>query len=171
MEVDNHGLIIYPQNLRKYTGCVQKNRSRAKNGYNHKIISFSVSIRTANFKYYKNFSSRLEAEAELIQQNHENKLEIKNIMQDCSNYYKVHLSNGDKFLADKIDLHFIESHIWYCDNNYVVCKQNKRKIWFHNLIFNHSPTIDSTIDHKNRITLDNRRSNLQIATRQTQMIN
>jgi len=61
----NYGQIIYPQNIKKYTGYVQEVRSRAKNG-NNKIFSFSVSIRTANFKYYKNFSSRLEAEAELI---------------------------------------------------------------------------------------------------------
>jgi len=111
MEVDNHGQIIYPQNLRKYTGHIQENQSKAKSGSN-KIVSFSTCIKTANFKYYKCFPSRLEAESELLRQNHENKLEIKNTMQDCGDYYKVHLPNGDKFLADKIDLHFIEAHTW-----------------------------------------------------------
>jgi len=81
MEVNNveHHDIIYSQNIKKYTGCLQEVQSKAKNG-NNKIISFSVSIRTANFKYYKNFSSRVEAKSELIRQNIENKLEIKNIM-------------------------------------------------------------------------------------------
>jgi len=68
MEANNveHHDIIYPQSLRKYTGSIYENQSRAKNGNNNKITSFSVSIRTANFKYYKNFSSRVEAEVELI---------------------------------------------------------------------------------------------------------
>jgi len=54
----------------------------------------------------KNFPSRQEAETELIRQNHENKLEIKNIMQDCGNYYAVKLPNSKEFLVNKINLHF-----------------------------------------------------------------
>jgi hypothetical protein len=109
----------------------------------------------------------------LIQQNLENKLEIKNVMQDCGEYYSVKLSNGKEFLADKIDLHFIESHIWSSDSqNYVVTQQNKVAIRFHNLILDHVPTsFNSTVDHSNRNPLDNWRSNLRLATRQTQMIN
>jgi len=77
--IDNHGQIIYPQNIKKYTGSIQKFQSRAKNG-NNKVFSFKLLIRTANFKYYKTFSSRVEAKFELIRQNIENKLEIRNIM-------------------------------------------------------------------------------------------
>jgi len=105
--------------LRKYTGYVQEVRSRSRNG-NNKVVSFCVEIRSANFKYQKNFPSRVEAEFELIKQNIKNKLEIKNIMRDRGEHYKVKLSNGKDFLADKVDLHFIESHIWgSSDCNYV----------------------------------------------------
>jgi len=64
----------------------------------------------------------------LIQQNIKNRLEIKNTMQDCGNHYLVKLSGGKNFLVDKIDLHFIEGHIWHCDNNYVVTQQNKMQV-------------------------------------------
>jgi len=76
MEVNQ---IIYPQNIKKYTGSIQVVRSRAKN-CNDKIVSFRVYIKTANFKYQKYFLSRQEAQSELIRLNHENKLEIRNIM-------------------------------------------------------------------------------------------
>jgi len=65
--------------LRKYTGYVQELQSKAK-GSNNKISSFKVCIKTTNFKYYKKFPSRQEAESVLIRLNHENKLEIKNTM-------------------------------------------------------------------------------------------
>jgi len=171
MEVNNNDQIIYPQNIKKYFGSVQPVRSKSKSDYN-KVISFLVSIRTINFKFYKNFPSRQEAEAELIRQNHENKLEIKNIFRDCGDHYKVRLSNGKELIADKSDLHFIEDHIWYCyDRNYVNCKINKKRFKFHNLILGHSPTISLSVDHINRNPLDNCRFNLRITTTQIQMIN
>jgi len=64
MEVNNRDQIIYPQNLRKFTGSIQGVRSKAKEG--NKIVSFRVLIKTANFLYQKNFPSRVEAEFELI---------------------------------------------------------------------------------------------------------
>jgi len=82
MEVNNvehHDQIIYPQNIRKYFGSIQPVRSKSKSDYK-KVISFLVSIRTVNFKFYKNFPSRKVAESVLIRLNHENKLEIKNTL-------------------------------------------------------------------------------------------
>jgi len=163
MEVNNVGQIIYPQNLRKYTGHIEA-WSKLKDGH-YKIVSFRLRIRSPNFKFSKCFPSRVEAKCELIKQNIENKLEIKNTMRDCGDHYKVKLSNGKEFLADKVDLHFIEAHIWCCDNhNYVICRPNKRQIKFHNLILGHNLTSNLTIDHINWDPLDNRRSNLRITT-------
>jgi len=108
----------------------------------------------------------------LIRQNIENELEIKNTMLDRGDHYLVRLHGGKKFLADKIDLPFIEAHIWFSSfRNYAACKQNGRKIMFHNLILSHIPSFNVTVDHYNRCPFDNRRINLQIATRQTQTIN
>jgi len=86
MEVNNVEQIIYPQNIKKYTCSIYENQSKAR-GRNNKISSFRVCIKIANFKYYKTFSSRVEAESKLRQQNIENKLEIKNILQDCGDHY------------------------------------------------------------------------------------
>jgi len=173
MEVNNNrrnNWIIFPQNIKKYSGFIEEVRSREKNG-NNNIVSFNVRIETENFKYYKNFKSRDEAEAELIRQNHENKLEIKNVIRDCGNHYKVKLPGNKNFLADKCDLHFIEAYNWYSNNNYVVSNRNGKKIRFYNLILGHTPVMNCSVDHINCNPLDNRRSNLRLANRQTQMIN
>jgi len=152
MEVNQ---IIYPQNIKKYTGSIHVVQSRAKNG-NNKIALFFVHIKTANFKYQKCFPSKQEAESELIRQNIENKLEIKNTTLDWGDHYLVRLHGGKKFLADKIDLPFIEAHIWFSSfRNYAACKQNGRKIMFHNLILSHIPSFDATVDHFNHCPFDN----------------
>jgi len=172
MEVNNirqNGEIIYPQNLKKYTGYIEEIQSKKNR---NTIVSFRVRIRSPNFKFSKCFPSRREAEEELVRQNIENKLEIKNIMFDRGDHYAVRLPNGKEFLADKVDLHFIEAHNWSSNNDYVVTHQNgKPNIRFHNLMLNHSPTFNSTVDHINRNPLDNRRKNLRIVSRQTQLIN
>jgi len=143
---------------------------RAKSGGN-KIASFCVHIRTADFKYFKCFPSRVQAKAELIRQNIKNKLEIKNTMLDRGTHYLVRLHGGKNFLADKIDLPFIEANIWCSCYDYVCCRQNGRQIQFHNLILGHTPASNATVDHFNQNPLDNRNSNLRLATRQIQMIN
>jgi len=68
--------IIYPQNIKKYSGSIFEVLSNAKNG-NNKIVSFRVRIKSPNFKFSKSFPSRQEAEVGLIKQNIENNLEIK----------------------------------------------------------------------------------------------
>jgi len=85
----------------------------------------------------------------------------------CDNYL-VKLSGNKNFLADKCDLHFIEAYNWSSNKGYVVANQNGRKIRFHNLILGHTPIMNCSVDHINRNPLDNRRSNLRLATRQTQ---
>jgi len=140
-----------------------------KNQY--KIVSFRVRIKSPNFKFSKNFPSRQEAETELIKQNIKNKLEIKNTMLDQGSHYLVKLPGNKSFLADKVDLHFIEEYIWYTNSGYAYSRQNGRQIQFHNLILKHCPTINSSVDHINRNPLDNRRVNLRIATNRTQLIN
>jgi len=99
----------------------------------------------------------------MIRLNHENKLEIKNTILDRGDHYFVRLHGNKNFLADKIDLPFIESHIWYCANDFVCCKQNGKQIQFHNLILGHTPAFNAMVDHINRCRFDNHRLNLRIA--------
>jgi len=124
-----------------------------------------------NFKYYKKISSRSEAKVELIKQHIKNKLEIKNMIVDQGDHYLVKLPGGKNFLADKIDLPFIDAYVWFSSHDYESCNQNRRQIMFHNLILGHTPTLNATIDHINRCSLDNCRINLRIVTNQTQTIN
>jgi len=172
MEVNNNGQnnqIIFPQNLKKYSGSIYQVWSTTKDC--NKIISFRVLIKTADFLYQKNFPSRQDAESELIRLNHENKLDIKNVIIDKGDHYSVRLPGNKEFLADKCDLHFIEAHIWSLNKNYVTCNQNGKQIRFHNLILGHTPIMNCSVDHINRNSLDNKRSNLRLATCQTQRIN
>jgi len=170
MEVNN-GQIIYPQNLKKYSGTVYGIKSKAKNN-NNEIVSFRARIKIKNFKYSRYFQSRQEAEEDLIRINIENKLDIKNLMQDCGEYYKVKLYGNKEFLADKCDLHFIEAYIWRStNNNYVTTNQDGKHVQFHNLILDHSPVMNCTVDHIDRDPKNNRRSNLRLVNKQTQAIN
>jgi len=125
-----------------------------------------------NFKFYKCFPSREDAESELIRQNHENRLDIKNTIIDKGDHYSVKSPGNKEFLADKCDLPFIEAHIWSPTNkNYVVTNQNGKKIRFHNLILGYTPNMNCSIDHINRNPLDNRRPNLRLVNQQIQNIN
>jgi len=166
--VGQHDQIIYQQNIKKYTGSIEDVQS---SNHHNRIILFCARIRLPKFKFNKNYSSRVDAGAELIRQNIKNNLEIKNTMLDCGDHYLVKLSGGKNFLANKVDLHFIEGHIWCSINDYVCSTQNKRQIRFHNLILGHVPTFNATVDHINHCRFDNRRINLRIATQQVQSIN
>jgi len=69
-------------------------------------------------------------------------------MQDCGDHYAVLMVGGKEFLADKIDINFIEAFIWYCfTNKYVASHDNGSIIFFHNLILGHTPS-EITVDHK-----------------------
>jgi len=107
----------------------------------------------------------------LKKQNIENHIAIKNTMQDCGDHYAVLMVGGKEFLADKIDINFIEAFTWYCfTNKYVASHDNGPIIFFHNLILGHTPS-EITVDHTNRNGLDNQRSNFRVATKNIQAIN
>jgi len=91
-------------------------------------------------------------------------------MIDWGDHSFVRLHGGKNFLEDKIDLHFIENHIWFSSYGYVCCNQNGRKIKFHNLILNRIPSTNASVDHFNHCPFDNRRINLRIVTQQIQNI-
>jgi len=157
---------IYPIIKNCYQGGLNKTK------YN----TWTVNIRCKGIKYNKNVKTKDEAFEHLKQKNIEFELPIKNIVFDMGEYYEVELTQGQRMKFDKEDLDMVQKQClnagkslktYYCkymDKNH---KQKK----FHNDIMKHTPTKDLTVDHINHNGLDNRKSNLRIATIRQQATN
>lgn len=97
------------------------------------------------------------------------------LVRELSTLREVPLSNGETAYVDESDVKLVSSYSWsrakhggavaYAGGG----RANAKLIYMHRLIMD-AP--DSTlVDHRNRNTLDNRRSNLRIATRQQNAAN
>jgi hypothetical protein len=84
---------------------------------------------------------------------------------------EVRLSNGTSTLIDAEDLHLTEGHRWHevkpggkttYANAFIGPKKGGRWVYLHRLIMGEP---DCDVDHRNGNGLDNRRSNLRLATR------
>lgn len=80
-------------------------------------------------------------------------------MQEMSS--KIKLTKGKYAIVDKEDYDFLNQWKWYYNSGYAV-RGCKKRILMHRVIMN-TPE-DKVTDHINRNKLDNRRSNLRIAT-------
>lgn len=84
----------------------------------------------------------------------------------------VKSNNGEikTFIIDSKDYEFISIRNWYInESGYVISWMDKKHIRLHRLIINPNDGFD--IDHINGNTLDNRRKNLRICTRQQNSMN
>ena len=96
-------------------------------------------------------------------------------MYDCGEYYEIDLTKGKKTKIDKDDLARFQIHIWHTTEHranvfYSGCVIDNRLVRLHNYIMNHTPT-EITVDHINGDGLDNRKSNLRLATKTEQALN
>ena len=145
---------IYPNDIKKYSG--------------------HVSGSTAHIKgKQRKFASKKEAEDFVKKENIRRGLAIKNVIHDNGKYLVVALTRGKSMKASKSHLHHIQDHIWCTAKNaryFPVTTINGRIVRYWNLVLDHKPG-KITIDHINRDVLDNRKENLQKATKKEQAAN
>lgn len=77
--------------------------------------------------------------------------------------------SGNRFIFDIDDYGIISPYYWYVDkNNYVVSYINNKYIFMHRFLMNPNQKF---VDHINRNTTDNRKSNLRLVTNQENKMN
>jgi hypothetical protein len=144
--------IIYPTNLSKYKGTL-KGKKVTIDG---KVTIFET-VEQAK-KYFVDINDQ--------------KGWIKNKIYEYDDHLKVDILDK-QMLADKEDLNLIQRLILRIDKDgYVVTTIKNKNVFWHNLIMLKSlPSDTYTVDHINRIRLDNRRINLRAASKTTQSTN
>lgn len=80
-----------------------------------------------------------------------------------------HKTNIVQVLVDTEDVERLSKHSWFMMNRYAACKTKGKNITLHRFLLN--PPKDMQVDHINRNTLDNRKSNLRICTQAQNAIN
>lgn len=112
-----------------------------------------------------------------------NKIEYNDVYYKDKNYVvgKVPYKDEDlKFVIDKEDFDKVDGYSWHsCSNNYisqgVIVDGKKKEFYLHNLILNifdfPGKGSKESVDHINRIGLDNRKENLRVITQSEQNLN
>jgi hypothetical protein len=159
--------MIYPVNIRKYTGQIVERKLKEE-------FSYEARIKHEKCTVSKCFRDLGEAEAYLMQQNFELQLPIKNICYDRGDYFEMELTKGQYCKFDKADFDVIDGKCWHVSyhngNGYAVTTIDRSTVKLHNYLLNHQPD-EMTVDHINRDTLDNRRTNLRIVNKRDQAMN
>jgi|WetSurMetagenome_2_1015567.scaffolds.fasta_scaffold284616_1 hypothetical protein len=95
------------------------------------------------------------------------------ILEDGSTAIKINLTQNKFAIIDENDFEKVNQFKWHFDGRYasrnVPKYENNKSKGMHRFILN--PSKGMEVDHKNLNSLDNRRSNLRIATRSQNMMN
>lgn len=173
LEVTTHGKKIMPSDRKKYSGSV----------YSRPDTKKWCSAFTGKYKHLSVYTHKTfeEAEAHLKEMNEKHNLKVKNVIYLYNDVYYCALTQKQvmKFSIHHIDL--VEEHTWHAlfdaTSNTFYARTAARIgeglfnfNTFHRMMF---PNIkeDETVDHMNRMTLDNLPSNLRITTKSVQVIN
>lgn len=82
---------------------------------------------------------------------------------------KIKLTQGKETIIDDIYFAKVSKYKWHYDNRYAATYISGKKVRLHRFIMNNP--VGLQIDHKNMDCLDNRKSNLRIATKSQNMMN
>jgi hypothetical protein len=156
--------VHYPTEIRKYTGSVSPVKGK-------KGETFCVKIMNANVRYQKNFKTMAEAVEALKQKNIEHGLPIKNVIKEYPEYMTCELTKGQMFMFSKGDIETVQRYCWCYGRGYAITFIGDKLHQFHNILLGFQPTQQETIDHIDCNRLNNKRENLRVASRRTQMIN
>lgn len=91
------------------------------------------------------------------------------------NEYKIIGDITEIYIKDKVvlidteDLDKIKNNIWHINNHGYACYKRKSTVMLHSVVFTKIKGMD--IDHINKNSLDNRKSNLRVVTHQENMRN
>lgn len=172
------GKKIYPTNIRKYCGHIIKYSK-----------SFTAVIRLKSKRvYYRKgkFKTYEKALRYIRKKSKKYNIPIKNMIYDRGSHYECCLTNNKTMLFDKDDIDKVQDNVIYAhrDNGnkdrwyaHTQCKKNGSytTVHFTNIIMNHDPPNTlMTVDHilpGPQHSLDNRKSNLRLATKCEQSIN
>jgi len=153
--------VHYPTVSKKYTGSLYT--VKGKEGE-----TFCVRIMNADIRYQKNFKTMAEAIEALKQKNTEHGLPIKNVIKEYPEYMTCELTCGQRFMFSKDDIEIVQRYSWcYHARGYEFTFIGDKMHKFHNILLG----FQETLDHIDCNCLNNRRENLRVASRRTQMIN
>lgn len=79
-----------------------------------------------------------------------------------SNYVIIYTNNNYEIYVDLDDFDKVKHICWTFNNNYVIGKDNGKRVRLHRLIMNLSTGDNKLVDHINHNTRDNRKQNLRI---------
>jgi len=165
VDLEIQGLVCLPREIKKYTGSVQMCQRRGG-------ATYLACIRYKDFYLSKTFKTEAEAEQYIRLTNVREGLPIKNSFTVFADRVLVDLPGNKLLICNYEDLYLVETHTWYCSHGYAATRTSGSTSlqFFHNLVMRHIPT-DITVDHINRNSLDNRKSNLRLVDQRIQSIN
>jgi hypothetical protein len=106
IDMVNQGIACLPRDNRKYAGSVTRvNRARGNEAW-------VLRIKQADFRYYKTFDIKEEANNWMHNINIEEGLEIKNCFTVFQHHVVVQLTHGRSFKCDIEDLYIVEDFVW-----------------------------------------------------------